>query len=142
MNCPFARLTICRYGALRLVSVEQGYDPRDFSLVAFGGAGPLHANALGKLLRAFPVIIPPSPGVLCAFGDATTLLRHEVGMTFIRVLVETDKSEVCEAYERLLEQVKDIMREEQGVPESKQVRSSVQKTDQMPITAYIVVLPF
>ena len=38
------------FGALRLVSVEQGYDPRDFALVAFGGAGPLHANALGKLL--------------------------------------------------------------------------------------------
>ena len=142
MKCPLAALTICRYGALRLVSVEQGYDPRDFSLVAFGGAGPLHANALGKLLRAFPVIIPPSPGVLCAFGDATTLLRHEIGMTFIRVLGETDKSEVCEAYENLLEQVKEIMREEQGVPESKQVRLSVQKSDQMPITAYVIVLPF
>ena len=50
-------------------------------------------------------------------------------MTFIRVLVDTDKSEVCEAYERLLEQVKEIMREEQGVPESKQVRLSVQKPD-------------
>lgn len=111
-----------RYGALRLVSVEQGYDPRDFSLVAFGGAGPLHANALGKLLRAFPVIIPPSPGVLCAFGDATTLLRHEVGRTFIRVLLETDKSEISDAYEGLLHQVEKIMCEEQGVPESKQVR--------------------
>ena len=38
-------------GALRLVSVEQGYDPRDFALVGFGGAGPLHANALGVLIR-------------------------------------------------------------------------------------------
>ena len=38
------------FGALRLVSVEQGYDPRDFALIAFGGAGPLHANALGKLI--------------------------------------------------------------------------------------------
>lgn len=52
------------YGALRLVSVEQGYDPRDFALVAFGGAGPLHANAVGKLLSAWPVIIPQSPGTL------------------------------------------------------------------------------
>ena len=50
------------FGALRLVSVEQGYDPRDFALVAFGGAGPLHANALGRLLGSWPVIIPPSPG--------------------------------------------------------------------------------
>jgi N-methylhydantoinase A len=64
-------------GALRLISVQQGYDPRDFALVAFGGAGPLHANALGRLLGSWPVIIPPSPGVLCAFGDATTRLRAE-----------------------------------------------------------------
>ena len=41
-------------GALRLVSVEQGYDPRDFALIAFGGAGPLHANALAKLIHAWP----------------------------------------------------------------------------------------
>src|SRR5580700_1503904 len=46
------------FGALRLVSVEQGYDPRGFALVAFGGAGPLHANALGALLGCWPVIIP------------------------------------------------------------------------------------
>ena len=64
-------------GALRLISVQQGYDPREFALVAFGGAGPLHANALGKLLGSWPVIVPPSPGVLCAFGDATTRLRAE-----------------------------------------------------------------
>ena len=60
------------FGALRLVSVQQGFDPRDFALVAFGGAGPLHANALGRLIGSWPVIIPPSPGVLCAYGDATT----------------------------------------------------------------------
>ena len=72
------------FGALRLVSVQQGYDPRDFALVAFGGAGPLHANALGKLTGAWPVIIPPSPGVLCAYGDATTGLRDESARTYIR----------------------------------------------------------
>ena len=49
------------FGALRLVSVEQGYDPRDFALVGFGGAGPLHANALGILTEAWPVIVPRVP---------------------------------------------------------------------------------
>ena len=111
------------YGALRLVSVEQGFDPRDFSLVAFGGAGPLHANALGKLLHAFPVIIPPSPGVLCAWGDATTILRHEVSTTFIRVLANTTKEEILGAYEELTTKATNVMREEQGVPEDKQVTS-------------------
>ena len=71
------------FGALRLVSVEQGYDPRDFALVGFGGAGPLHANALGILSNAWPVIIPPGPGVLCAYGDATTQIQDEAARTYL-----------------------------------------------------------
>ena len=76
------------FGALRLVSVEQGYDPRDFSLVGFGGAGPLHANALGVLTDAWPVIIPPGPGVLCAYGDATTQVQDEATRTYITMAEE------------------------------------------------------
>ena len=76
------------FGALRLVSVQQGFDPRDFALVAFGGAGPLHANALGRLTGSWPVIIPPSPGVLCAYGDATTSLRDEAARTVVRRFAE------------------------------------------------------
>ncbi|MBW3604538.1 MAG: hydantoinase/oxoprolinase family protein [Actinobacteria bacterium] len=83
------------FGALRLVSVQQGYDPRDFALVAFGGAGPLHANALGRLMGSWPVIIPPSPGVLCAYGDATTRLRNEAARTFIRRFSETSDDQVA-----------------------------------------------
>ncbi|MCX2975196.1 hydantoinase/oxoprolinase family protein [Halieaceae bacterium IMCC8485] len=71
------------FGALRLVSVEQGYDPRDFALVGFGGAGPLHANALGILTDAWPVIVPPGPGVLCAYGDATTQVQDEAARTYL-----------------------------------------------------------
>lgn len=82
------------FGALRLVSVQQGHDPRDFALVAFGGAGPLHANALGRLMGSWPVIIPPSPGVLCAYGDATTTLRNEAARTYIRRFSETSDAEV------------------------------------------------
>jgi N-methylhydantoinase A len=82
------------FGALRLVSIEQGYDPRDFALIGFGGAGPLHANALGRLTGSWPVIIPPGPGVLCAYGDATTRLRDEASRTFIRRFKETSGAEV------------------------------------------------
>ena len=73
------------YGALRLVSVEKGYDPRDFALIGFGGAGPLHANALGKLTNSWPVIIPPGPGVLCAYGDVTTNIQDESSMSFKKI---------------------------------------------------------
>ena len=87
------------FGALRLVSIEQGYDPRDFALAAFGGAGPLHANALGRLMGSWPVLIPPGPGVLCAYGDATTRLRDEASRTMIRrfeTLTDTDVLGVLE----------------------------------------------
>lgn len=75
-------------GALRLVSVEQGYDPRDFALVGFGGAGPLHANALGLLTAAWPVIIPPGPGVLCARGDATTRIQDEAARSYLTLAAD------------------------------------------------------
>jgi N-methylhydantoinase A len=81
-------------GGLRLVSVQQGFDPRDFALVAFGGAGPLHANALGRLTGAWPVIIPPSPGVLCALGDATTSARDESARTVLRRVGELTGAEL------------------------------------------------
>jgi N-methylhydantoinase A len=83
-------------GALRLVSVEQGYDPRDYALIAFGGAGPLHANALSRLLGSWPSIIPPGPGVLCALGDATTAVRDERSRTYVRKFSETSAKEIAE----------------------------------------------
>ena len=82
-------------GGLRLVSVQQGFDPRDFALVAFGGAGPLHANALGVLTGAWPVIVPPSPGVLCALGDATTSLRDESARTVLRRFADLTGAELA-----------------------------------------------
>jgi N-methylhydantoinase A len=84
------------FGALRLVSVEQGYDPRDFALVCFGGAGPLHANAMGILSDAWPVIIPPGPGVLCAYGDATTTVQDEATRTYIKMAEATTKEQLLE----------------------------------------------
>jgi N-methylhydantoinase A len=53
-------------GALRVISVQRGYDPREFALVAFGGAGPMHANAVAEVMGSFPVLVPPAPGLLCA----------------------------------------------------------------------------
>jgi N-methylhydantoinase A len=81
-------------GALRLVSVEQGYDPRDYALIAFGGAGPLHSNALSRLLGSWPSIIPPGPGVLCALGDATTAVRDERARTYVRRFQDTTAKEI------------------------------------------------
>ena len=64
--------------ALRVVSVERGHDPRDFTLVAFGGAGPLHACDLAAALRIPRVLVPPYPGVLSALGMATAPVVKEL----------------------------------------------------------------
>ena len=109
------------FGALRLVSVQQGFDPRDFALIAFGGAGPLHANALGKLAGSWPVIIPPSPGVLCAYGDATTSLRDEAARTYIRRFSQLTDAELAGLLTELAETAAEtlvregVAREEQTV---------------------------
>ena len=88
-------------GALRLVSVQRGHDPRDFALVAYGGAGPLHANALAKLMGSFPVIVPPAPGLLCAIGDLVADFRDEFAQTYIRLLKEASGTEVAGILETL-----------------------------------------
>jgi N-methylhydantoinase A len=102
-------------GALRLVSVEQGYDPRDYALIAFGGAGPLHANAISRLLGSWPSIIPPGPGVLCALGDATTAVRDERARTYVRKFSETSAREVVKILKELAGEASKSL-EKEGVP--------------------------
>ncbi len=82
------------YGALRMISVQQGYDPRDFALMGFGGAGSLHSNAVARLMGSWPVIVPNSPGVLCALGDATTRIRAEAARSLSKRVSETGVAEV------------------------------------------------
>jgi N-methylhydantoinase A len=71
-------------GAIRVVSVERGHDPRDFTLVAFGGAGPLHGCALAELLGIERVLVPIAPGVLCAEGLLAASLKAEFSRTLPR----------------------------------------------------------
>ena len=68
-------------GAVRVVSVERGLDPRHFTLVSFGGAGPLHGCSLAELLGIRKVLIPPAPGVLCADGLLAADLKSEFSRT-------------------------------------------------------------
>ena len=82
------------FGALRMISVQQGYDPRDFALMGFGGAGPLHVNAVARLMGSWPAISPVSPGVLCALGDATTRMRTETARSFSRLAAQTDAEDL------------------------------------------------
>ncbi|TDE19233.1 hydantoinase/oxoprolinase family protein [Actinomadura sp. 6K520] len=109
-------------GALRLISVQQGFDPRDFALVSFGGAGPLHANALGRLTGSWPVIVPPSPGVLCAYGDATTCPRDEAARTMVRQFSTLDDAELRTALLELADTAAARL-ESEGVPRDVQTQT-------------------
>ncbi len=106
-------------GALRLVSVQRGHDPRDFALVAYGGAGPLHANALAKLMGSFPVIVPPAPGLLCAIGDLVADFRDEFAQTYIRLLADASGTEVAAILDGLGERA-NLWLEAEGIPEDAQ----------------------
>jgi N-methylhydantoinase A len=92
------------HAALRVVSVERGHDPREFGLVAFGGAGPMHANALGRLIRSRSVIVPPTPGVMSAFGFLSSDIQNEFPETYLRRAEETPAAELRETVEGLVSQ--------------------------------------
>ncbi len=70
-------------GALRVISVEQGEDPRDFTLVAFGGAGPMHAAEVAQHIGMRRVLVPPRPGLLCALGQLHADVRGDFSLTRI-----------------------------------------------------------
>ena len=106
-------------GALRLVSVQRGYDPRDFALVAFGGAGPMHANAVARIMGSFPVIVPPAPGLLCATGDIVADFRGEFARTFIRTTDSVSGDDVRSILDELGDEARSWMRRE-GIAEGDQ----------------------
>ncbi|HEX2045683.1 MAG TPA: hydantoinase/oxoprolinase family protein [Gaiellaceae bacterium] len=106
-------------GALRLVSVQRGYDPRDFALVAFGGAGPMHANAVARIMGSFPVLVPPAPGLLCATGDLVADFRDEFARTFIRTIDSVSGDDVRRILDELGDEARAWMRRE-GIDEGDQ----------------------
>ena len=71
---------------IRVVSVERGHDPRDFVLVPFGGAGPMHGSPVARDLGMRRLMLPPNPGILCAFGLLVSDLRHDLLETHVRAL--------------------------------------------------------
>lgn len=86
---------------LRIVSVERGYDPRDFSLVAFGGAGPMHVCALAEELEINRVILPRNPGMFSALGLLTADLFHDYSSPVLALSGDVSPSEVEEMYQRM-----------------------------------------
>jgi N-methylhydantoinase A len=93
-------------GALRVITVQRGLDPREFGIVAFGGAGPLHANAMAAVLGCYPVLIPKNPGVLSALGFVQSEFKNEFVQTFIRVAETVPHADVAARFAALVAKAK------------------------------------
>ena len=113
--------------AIRLISVRRGYDPREFALVCFGGAGPLHGAALARELSIPTVLVPPNPGTTSALGCLLVDVRHDLFTLLLGTVDDVDPDEVEEAFAELEEEAGERMRAE-GVPED---RVELQRTIDM-----------
>jgi N-methylhydantoinase A len=101
--------------AIRRLSVERGYDPRDFTLVSFGGGGPLHAVDLALDLQVPRVVVPPTPGVSSALGLLTADFRHDYVQTLLWKTPERKVGELLVQLEALKSRALDQMTSE-GIP--------------------------
>jgi N-methylhydantoinase A len=110
--------------AVRLISIRRGYDPREFALVVFGGAGALHGAALAKELGIPSVLVPPNPGITSALGCLLVDIRHDLSEIYLR-RVEDASPEEIDAEFRTLEDEGRARLEAEGVPED---RMSFQRT--------------
>lgn len=103
--------------ALRVVSVERGHDPREFSLIAFGGAGPLHAVALAEELDVSEVVIPPIPGGFSALGLVGSEIRRDYAKTCFSPLAETSPKVLADLWDEMIATAREML-SKTGVPKS------------------------
>jgi len=99
-------------GLLQSMTVKRGYDPREFAMVAFGGAGPIHAAAIAKDLHIPTVIVPPSPGVFSAWGMLMADLRHDFGQTYIALVDTVNVDDINGLFRTLEGRVKELFSRE------------------------------
>jgi N-methylhydantoinase A len=101
-------------GAVRVISVEQGVDPRDFTLVAFGGAGPLHAADVARNMGIRNVLVPPRPGLLSALGLLHADVRGDFSLTRLLVAEAANIKALNAGFDELSARGKDWLDGEAG----------------------------
>jgi N-methylhydantoinase A len=104
--------------AVRLISIRRGYDPRDFALVVFGGAGPLHGAALAKELSIPTVLVPPNPGVTSALGCLLVDIRHDISVMYLGRADSLDPEDVEAKFQELEAEGRERLAHE-SVPEDR-----------------------
>ncbi|MER9336879.1 hydantoinase/oxoprolinase family protein [Mesorhizobium sp. M0293] len=111
-------------GAIRMVSVSRGHDPRDFALFAFGGAGPLHATALARELGLPKVLVPARPGITNALGCVVADLRHDFVNTINQPVAVLDQAQLHAVLERHRNEGAELIGKEAVKPETIRVTHS------------------
>lgn len=111
--------------AVRVISVERGYDPRDFTLFAFGGAGPIHATRLARELGIARVLVPRSPGVLCALGLLLSDLKSTFSATRLCTLAEVQAAEMTAGFDEVVARCTAWFDAEDVAEERRSIRLSV-----------------
>jgi N-methylhydantoinase A len=111
-------------GAIRMVSIARGHDPRDFALFAFGGAGPLHASALARELGLPRVLVPARPGLTNALGCVVADLRYDFVNTVNRPVATLDEEAMTALLQRHRDEGMSLIAKEAVAPESVRFRHS------------------
>jgi N-methylhydantoinase A len=108
-------------GAIRVISVERGHDPREFALVSFGGAGGMHAADLARRLSMPTVLVPANPGILSAFGMLITDYVQEYAQTVLVPALDFTPERAAAAFRDLEERGRQAMQEEGVAPQDVQI---------------------
>jgi len=111
--------------AIRVISVQRGHDPRDYTLVAFGGAGPLHAARLAQELDIGRILVPRNPGILCAMGLLLTDLRADFAATALLVLDAAALADTAAMFDALASEAEAWFATEGIAPEARRVARTV-----------------
>ena len=111
--------------AIRVISVQRGYDPRDYTLMAFGGAGPLHAARLARELEIGRILVPRNPGILCAMGLLLTDLRADFALTRLNTLAAAALPDLVAAFDELAVQADRWFAQEAIAPGSRRITRTV-----------------
>ena len=98
--------------AVRGVSVERGYDPRDFAMVGFGGAGPLHSAQIARELHVPILVIPRVPGHFSALGMLMSDLRHDYVRTYYKALADSDFTDIAAIFDEMIGEAHELLTNE------------------------------
>lgn len=111
--------------AVRLISLRRGYDPRDFALVVFGGAGPLHGAEIARELSIPTVLVPPNPGIWSALGCLQVDIRHDLSTMLLGSASEVDPQQVEERFVALEAEARELLGAEGISEEGMQLERSI-----------------